>query len=84
VFAPELGQASDTGTLAITLAESRATTNTVQALGDVLIRHSGSSEVRLKLVKGDSARVFELPYQVRVSADLFGELKSLLGPYCLS
>jgi DNA polymerase III subunit alpha len=84
VFAPELGQESDTGTLAITLAESRATTNTVTALGDVLIRHSGSAEVRLRLVKGDSARVFELPYQVKVSADLFGELKSLLGPYCLS
>jgi DNA polymerase-3 subunit alpha len=84
VFAPELGQESDAGTLAITLAESRATTNTVTALGDVLIRHSGSAEVRLKLVKGDSARVFELPYQVKVSADLFGELKSLLGPYCLS
>jgi DNA polymerase-3 subunit alpha len=84
LFAPDLGQASDLGTLSITLAEARATTDTVQALGDVLIRHGGTSEVRLKLVKGSSARIFELPYQVTVSADLFGELKSLLGPYCLT
>jgi DNA polymerase-3 subunit alpha len=84
LFAPDVGQASDSGPLAITLAEARATTDTVKALGDVLIRHGGQSEVRLKLVKGNSARVFELPYQVTVSADLFGELKSLLGPYCLA
>ena len=28
-------------------------------------------------------RVFEVPLHVRVSADLFGELKGLLGPRCL-
>jgi DNA polymerase-3 subunit alpha len=84
LFAPDLGQTGDSGTLAITLTEARATTDTVTALGDVLIRHRGSSEVRLKLIKNDSARVFELPYQVTISADLFGELKSLLGPFCLS
>ncbi|MEB0222384.1 hypothetical protein, partial [Pseudomonas sp. AB12(2023)] len=69
LFAPDLGQTGDSGTLAITLAEARATTDTVTALGDVLIRHRGSSEVRLKLIKNDSARVFELPYQVTISAD---------------
>lgn len=83
LFAPDLGQAAEFGPLAITLAEVRATTDTVKALGEVLIRHGGDSEVRLKLVKGNSARVFELPHQVQVSADLFGELKSLLGPSCL-
>ena len=84
LFAPDLGQGFETGPLAITLNEARATANTVKALGEVLIRHGGDSEVRLKLVKGNSARVFELPHQVQVSADLFGELKSLLGPFCLS
>ena len=54
------------------------------ALNDVLIRHSGANEVRLKLIKGDTARVFEIPYPVTVSADLYGELKTLLGPHCLS
>ncbi len=84
LFAPDLGPGSETGPLAITLTEARATTGTVKALESLLIRHVGDSEVRLKLVKGDSARVFELPYQVKVSADLYGELKSLLGPSCLS
>jgi DNA polymerase-3 subunit alpha len=34
-------------------------------------------------VRGDIARVFEVPKPVKVTADLFGELKSLLGPNCL-
>jgi len=63
--------------------EHRATTEVVTALNDVLIRHAGHNEVRLRLVKGDSARVFEVPYPVTVSADLYGELKTLLGPGCL-
>jgi len=85
VFAPDLGQGADQSTLAITISETRATTDTVQALSDVLARHLGAAEVRLKLiVKGNTARVFELPYRVTVSSDLFGELKSLLGPYCLT
>jgi DNA polymerase-3 subunit alpha len=49
-----------------------------------LIRHSGDNEVRLKLVRGETARMFEIPYPVTVSADLYGELKTLLGPSCLS
>jgi DNA polymerase-3 subunit alpha len=80
---PDLGQSLGSGPLIISLQESRATTETVQALNDVLIRHFGENEVRLKLVKGQTARMFEIPYPVRVSADLYGELKSLLGPGCL-
>ena len=40
--------------------------------------------MRLKLVRGETARMFEIPYPVTVSADLYGELKSLLGPSCLN
>jgi len=80
---PDLGQSLGSGPLVISMQESRATTDTVQALNDVLIRHSGDNEVRLKLIKGDTARMFEIPFPVRVSADLYGELKSLLGPSCL-
>jgi DNA polymerase-3 subunit alpha len=64
--------------------EFRATTDIVSKLNDVLIRHSGENEVRLKLVRGETARMFEIPYPVTVSADLYGELKTLLGPSCLS
>ena len=84
VFAPELSQEADTGTLSITVLEQRATATTIQSLSQTLSTHPGVSEVRLKLVKGNVARVFELPYQVKISADLFGELKSLLGPNCLT
>ena len=84
MFSPDLGQSLGSGPLVISVPEFRATTDVVTALGDVLIRHSGDNEVRLKLVKGDSARMFEVPYPVSVSADLYGELKSLLGPNCLS
>jgi DNA polymerase-3 subunit alpha len=83
MFTPDLGQSLGSGPLVISVLEQRATTNVVTALNDVLIRHSGDSEVRLKLIKGESARMFEIPYPVKVSADLYGELKALLGPSCL-
>ncbi|MEI5585589.1 DNA polymerase III subunit alpha [Agromyces sp. CCNWLW213] len=84
VFEPEVGQGDENGPVVISLPDVRATTDTISALGDVLIRHRGDTEVRLKLTKGRTARVFELPYPVAVSADFYGELKSLLGPNCLT
>jgi DNA polymerase-3 subunit alpha len=84
MFTPDLGQSLGSGPLVISVPELRATTDVVTALNDVLIRHSGNTEVRLKLLKGETARLFEVPYPVSVSADLYGELKSLLGPACLT
>ncbi|MBW8872037.1 MAG: DNA polymerase III subunit alpha, partial [Leifsonia sp.] len=84
LMAPDLGQADDAGgMLMITMPDQRATTDTVLSLSEVLARHPGESEVRLRLVKGQVARVFEVPKPVKVSADLYGELKGLLGPNCL-
>ncbi|MGV8880613.1 MAG: DNA polymerase III subunit alpha [Rhodoglobus sp.] len=83
MFIPDVGPSLGSGPLVISVQEHRATTDVISSLGDVLIRHEGDNEVRLKLVKGDTARIFELPYSVRVSADLYGELKTLLGPSCL-
>ncbi|WP_348788059.1 DNA polymerase III subunit alpha [Leifsonia sp. NPDC080035] len=80
---PDLGQADDVGLLTITMPDQRATTDTVSSLAEVLARHPGESEVRLRLVKGQVARVFEVPKPVKVSPDLYGELKGLLGPNCL-
>jgi DNA polymerase-3 subunit alpha len=65
------------------MPEQRATVDVVTELGDMLIRHRGDAEVRLRLTRGGVARIFELPYTVAVSPDLFGELKGLLGPACL-
>jgi DNA polymerase-3 subunit alpha len=56
----------------------------VSELGAVLSRHAGSTEVRLRLVRDDSARIFELPHRVDASAGFFGEVKSLLGPRAVS
>ncbi len=83
IFQPEVGQADENGLLTIVMPESRATTRTVKELYDILIRHGGDNEVRLKLIKGQTARVFEIPYPVKITADVYGELKSLLGPNCL-
>ncbi|WP_372508483.1 DNA polymerase III subunit alpha [Salinibacterium sedimenticola] len=84
MFVPDLGASLGSGPLMISVPEFRATTDVVAALGDVLIRHAGETEVRLKLIKGSTARMFEVPYPVSVTADLYGELKSLLGPACLT
>ena len=65
------------------MPEFRATTDVVTELGAVLGRHAGDTEVRLRLLKGDNARTFEIPFPVDITADLYGELKSLLGPGCL-
>ncbi|AWB87953.1 DNA polymerase III subunit alpha [Mycetocola zhujimingii] len=83
IFSPEIGQGGSSGPLTLTMPDSRATTELVTQLGGILTRHSGDAEVRLKLVRGDIARLFEIPYPVKVTPDLFGELKSLLGPNCL-
>jgi DNA polymerase-3 subunit alpha len=83
MFTPDLGQSLGSGPLVISMPELRATTEIVTSLNDVLIRHGGDTEVRLKLIRGETARMFEIPYPVSVSADLYGELKSLLGPSCL-
>ena len=84
MFAPDLGQSMGQGPLVISMPEHRATVDVVSTLNDALIRHTGETEVRLKLIKGDTARLFEIPVHVNVTADLFGELKSLLGPNCLN
>ncbi|MGE3193707.1 MAG: DNA polymerase III subunit alpha [Microbacteriaceae bacterium] len=83
MFQPDTGTSLGSGPLVISVAESRATTEVIGALNDVLIRHAGDNEVRLRLVRGENARMFEIPYPVAVTADLYGELKSLLGPNCL-
>ncbi|MGO1770712.1 MAG: DNA polymerase III subunit alpha, partial [Microbacterium sp.] len=82
-FAPDLGTIDSSAPITLVLPEQRATERTVQELAEVLQRHSGETEVRLKMHRGGSAKVFEVPMPVAVTPDLFGDLKSLLGPQCL-
>ncbi|MBF4458691.1 DNA polymerase III subunit alpha [Pseudoclavibacter sp. VKM Ac-2867] len=80
---PKISAAEDAGTLTLTIPDTRATEPVVDALGKVLRRHSGESEVRLRLRTPGVIRRFELPHRVRITQDLYGELKALLGPSCL-
>jgi DNA polymerase-3 subunit alpha len=82
-FAPDIADFDASGPLTLLVPEQRATERTVGDLADVLRRHQGDTEVRLKMHRGRQAKVFEVPLPVRVSAELFGDLKALLGPQCL-
>ena len=80
---PDLGAVDVQGALELIIPEHRATHTAISDLAVVLERHQGQTEVRMKLIKGSVAKVFEVPRPVKVTADLYGELKSLLGPGCL-
>jgi DNA polymerase-3 subunit alpha len=82
-FSPDLGAVDASGPLVLMMPEHRATERLVLELAHVLNRHPGATEVTLRLHKGSSAKVFEVPMPVQVTADLYGELKGLLGPQCL-
>lgn len=83
VKAIDTGAQDEVTTLPLTISETRATTDLMEELRRVFDRHPGTSEVRLNLLTSTGVRVFELPMTVRVTADLYGELKGLLGPRCL-
>lgn len=84
MFVPDVGPVAGVqGPLNLVIPEMRATSSTIAELSSVLSRHPGESEVKLRLTRGTTARVFELPARVKLSSDLYGELKSLLGPGCL-
>jgi DNA polymerase III subunit alpha len=86
-FAPDLGAMDAGGPLVLVMPEHRATESVVNELAAVLSRHAGTTEVSLRLLPtrsgGGMAKVFEVPHPVAVTADLYGELKGLLGPSCL-
>ncbi|KRF31416.1 DNA polymerase III subunit alpha [Yonghaparkia sp. Soil809] len=81
---PDFGLATDNGPLVLSVREQRATVDVVTELEAVLRRHRGSTEVRLRLVRDEAARVFELPHRIAPTAGFFGEVKSLLGPRALA
>ncbi len=82
-FAPDLGNLEEAGSLVLVVPERRASEPLVNELLQTLQRHRGDTEVTLKLHAGTVAKVFEIPHAVRITPDLYGELKGLLGPQCL-
>ncbi len=55
----------------------------IALVGALLGLGACDTEVSLRLYRGSSAKLFEVPMPVAVTADLYGELKGLLGPQCL-
>ncbi|WP_243075291.1 DNA polymerase III subunit alpha [Microbacterium sp. SS28] len=82
-FVPDLGPLEESGTLVLVVPERRANESVIGELLQTLERHRGDTEVTLKLHSGSVAKVFEIPHHVAITADLYGELKGLLGPQCL-
>ncbi len=84
IFSPDIDTSDEGMPLLLTIPELAATPEIVEDLSNILIRHQGASPVRLKLVRtGGASRVFEIPYEVSLTADLYAELKALLGSGCL-
>ena len=68
----------------IVMQETTATEPVIKELRDILDRHRGSTEARIRLLKPQSSMLFSLPpHPVNVTADLYSEVKALLGAGCV-
>lgn len=74
------------GPVVVTMETARATAERIEELKGVLTNHPGTTEVHLRLLKPGRTVEIRLDPAFRVNADdgLFGDLKVLLGPRCLS
>jgi DNA polymerase-3 subunit alpha len=74
------------GPVVVTMETSRATAGKVEELKSVLSSHPGGTEVHVRLSQGGRSVLMRLDDSYRVSASeaLFGDLKVILGPRCLS
>jgi DNA polymerase-3 subunit alpha len=72
------------GPLILKIQESDATREVLEDLDRILRTNAGTDEVQVRLVSADQERMFKLQPTVRISSELIGELKVLLGASCLS
>src|SRR5262249_46035175 len=82
---PDFSNAAVDRPLAVSLPTRQCTIDKVTALKQVLARHPGTSQVHLRLVRGDRIPGLELHGSLRVApwSAVMGDLKALLGPGCL-
>ncbi len=85
VTAPDITPAEQ-GPFVVALLEGRCVPPVVERLKEVLSSHPGPTEVHLRLITGDRAKVLRLDDKLRVrrSPALLADLKQLLGPACVS
>jgi DNA polymerase-3 subunit alpha len=74
---------NEVASLRLKLDEREATRGVLQALSEILGAHPGPSEVTIYLLGGGKPKPFALPQRVRVSSELFAEIKFLLGMDCI-
>lgn len=82
----QISQASTSmtqGPLRLQIAETEATRGLLENLDATLRAHPGSEEVQLSFSDSDNQRSFRLQPKVKITDDLIGELKALLGSNCL-
>src|SRR5690242_3862409 len=74
------------GPVVLTLPLSRVTPPVAESLKRVLGEHPGATEVQVRLTQPGRSVLMSLDDSLRVTATsaLFGDLKALLGPACLS
>ncbi len=71
------------GPVIIKLSETEMTRANLEELERILRVHKGSEEVQIAMQEADGQRLFGLQQRVRISVDLFGELKQLFGAGCI-
>jgi hypothetical protein len=72
------------GPVVVRIPEAEATREVLEELDRILRVHAGTEEVQVKLVGESGERLFKLQPKVKITTDLYGELKVLLGAKCLS
>jgi DNA polymerase-3 subunit alpha len=72
-------QGLSSGPLRLQLQESEATRSVLENLDSTLKAHPGKEEVHLTFVDETNPRSFKLQPTVKITDDLLGELKALLG-----
>jgi DNA polymerase III subunit alpha len=84
VSAPDIS-AGQTGPFVVSITEARCVPPVVDRLREVLHTHPGPTEVHLRLLSGNRAKVLRLDDKLRVkpSPSLLADLKQLLGPACV-
>jgi DNA polymerase III subunit alpha len=84
VSVPEI-TAGDTGPFVVSVLEGRCVPPVVDRLKEVLRTHPGATEVHLRVLSGNRAKVLRLDDKLRVkpSPSLLADLKQLLGPACV-
>jgi DNA polymerase-3 subunit alpha len=82
---PDVSEAP-AGPVRLSMPAARCVPPVVERLKDILAAHPGTTEVHLHLAASGRTTVLRLDDRLRVtpSPALYGDLKALLGPACLS